>query len=120
MYHLIEEDEEMPVKKVTHMDDKFSELPPEYKTIFKKRNNAKTSVAKNLENLQIRKEIIIKLFFHSSNHLKIISGKLLDKECVFSVNDNEKSITILQKDEALLKEVFKQISSQFQLDIKDK
>ena len=120
LYHLIEEDEEMPVKKVTHRDDKFSELPPEYKTIFKKRNNTKTSIAKNLEKLQISKEIIIKLFFHSSNQLKIISGKLLDKGCVFSVNDNEKSITILQKDEALLKEVFKQISRQFQLDIKDK
>ena len=120
LYHLIEEDEEMPVKKVTHRDDKFSELPTEYKTIFKKRNNTKTSIAKNLEKLQIRKEIIIKLFFHSSNQLKIISAKLLDKGCVFSVNDNEKSITILQKDEALLKEVFKQISSQFKLDIKDK
>lgn len=120
LYHLMEEDEEMPVKKVTHKDEKFLELPSEYKTIFKKIKNAKISISKNLEKLQIKKEIIIKLFFHSSNQLKIISSKLLDKGCVFSVNDNEKSITILQKNETLLKEVFKDISNQFQLDIKDK
>ena len=116
----LEEKEALPVKKLIHKDTAFLELDSAYKSIFVKSKNIKKKIPKNLEKLEIKKEIILKLFFPHIKQLNVISSGLLNKGCIFSVNDNEKSIILSQKDESTLKEVLKDIDNQFQLDIKNK
>jgi hypothetical protein len=116
----LEEKEALPIKKLVHKDTAFLGLDTAYKSIFVKSKNTKKKILKNLEKLEIKKEIIIKLLFPNTEQLNIISGCLLKKGCVFSVNNGEKSITLSQKNEPMLKEVLKDAGKQFQLDITDK
>lgn len=116
----LESNQTIPIKKITHKDEKFLELNSEYKSIFSKNKTPNKRVLDSLEKLKINRLNLIKLVFPTEKGFSLLSNQLLEKGCMINTSDAERAIIIDQKDEKTLKEVLKGISNTYKLEFENK
>jgi hypothetical protein len=116
----LESNQTIPIKKITHKNDKFLELNGEYKSIFSNNKALNKKKLNNLEKLKINRLNLIKLVFATEKGFSLLSNQLLEKGCMINTSDTEKAIIIDQKDEKILKETLKDISQKYKLELENK
>lgn len=116
----LESNQTIPIKKITHKNDKFLELSREYKSIFSKNKTPNKKALNGLEKLKISRLTLIKLVFPTEKGFSLLSNQLLEKGCMISTSDAERAIIIDQKDEKILKEALKDIRNTYQIEFDNK
>jgi len=116
----LERNQTIPIKKLSHKNDKLQELSNEYKSIISKGKVPTNETSSNLEKLKIGRFNLIKLVFTTDKNIALFSNHLLERGCMINISDSEKAIIIDQKDDQILNDIFKTISNRYKLEFDNK